>query len=141
MKFTAPRLVWDLEFGHILQAGTVIVSALGIAWWQSAWQADIKRDTDRLITYIPRVEMLERLPPRVEALERYTVKIEALEKSNTIQDERLGSISDSVREIRKGNSDALRDIATANSIVSAKLSTMGEDIATIKAQMPSIKRR
>jgi len=107
-----PRFVWSFDFGQILNIVSLILTVSGALWYQAsthaAAQAEMRRDILNLqanaAMYFPRVE------------------IQA--QSDNVQNERIGNLSDAVRDIRKTNSEIL-----------TQMGGVREDLAGIKGRL------
>lgn len=103
-----PRFVWSFDFGQILQVVSLMIPLGGILWYQSTIQAEMRRDILTLqasaAAYFPRVETQA--------------------QSDNVQNERIGNLSDAVRDIRKTNSEIL-----------TQMGGVREDLAGIKGRL------
>lgn len=71
-----------------------------------------------------RLSLIER--SRAEELGRYVPLINAISNANNVQDERINNLATALIEMRKTNAD-----------ISAKLASISEDLAGIKARLNS----
>lgn len=117
IRESLPVFEWKFNFGHVATA----LALFGTGSWfmsnQTARIDDLARRMrvveDRGIVYVPRIE--------------------ALIQANTLQDERIGNMSDAIRQMRSSASDQIAVQSKVNADILAKLGDIREDLATIKA--------
>lgn len=113
-----PQVRFNWEVNISLLSGALI---FGISFFVMLARAEEQMlagfDADR-----QRLSLIER--SRAEELGRYAPLISAVVNSNNIQDERISNLAVALMEMRKTNSE-----------ISAKLASISEDLAGIKARL------
>lgn len=116
MQVSAPRFDWSFNFGHVLTSLTTAAAVAGFIWWTS----------ERIAGFEYRITAAE-----VRA-QTYIPIVNGLVKSNDVQDERIGNITDALRGIRT-------DIAENNRQARSELQEMGKNVATMREGMAELR--
>ena len=108
MHLQKPRFDWTFNFGHLLQTAGTLVGIGALIWQLAQNQAEMRRDIVSL---------------QAQAT-KYVPMVEAFAQSQSVQDERIGSLSSAVQDIRKTNGELL-----------SQFGAVREDLAGIKARI------
>lgn len=108
MHVAKPRFDTTINYGHILQTVTLVITLIGGIGYISALAAEFRKD-------------LAVIEARAA---RYIPVVDSLAASQSVQDERIGNLSDAVKDIRRTNSEVL-----------TQLGGIREDMASVKARM------
>lgn len=109
MQVQRPRFDPTFNYGHLLQAGMLAAALVSGYAAIVSFQDEVRRD-------LRNVEGWSAV---------YRPAVDGLLRSQVLQDERIGNLADSIREIRKVNSDTLAAIAGIR-----------EELAGIKVRLP-----
>lgn len=112
MHVSAPRFDWSFNFGHVIQSFTTAAAVGGFIWWAS----------DKIASFEYRITAAE------GRAQIYVPIVTGLAKSQDIQDERIGNLSDAMKAIRT-------DIAENNRQMRGELGDMNKNIATMRENM------
>lgn len=107
-----PRFVWSFDFGQILQVFSIMIPLGGGLWYQAATQAAAQAEMRRDILSLQ------------ASAAAYFPRVETQAQSDNVQNERIGNLSDAVRDIRKTNSEIL-----------TQMGGVREDLAGIKGRL------
>lgn len=107
-----PRFIWAFDFGQVMQTLGTIIPIASMVWYMAASNAEMRRDLLALQT----------------SAAIYAPRVDALTKSQDVQDERIGNITDSVRAGQRTSSEILTQIGG-----------LREDMAGLKARFPPIR--
>jgi len=113
MQVTRPRFDPTINYGHILTAVTLALGLGTLIWNQAAFQAATALELDAVS----------------KRAAVYIPRVDSLMQSQQVQDERIGNLSAAVGDIRKTNSEIL-----------SQMGGMREDLAGIKARLPTTVR-
>ena len=120
MQVSAPRFDWSFNFGHVLTSLTTAAAVGGFIWWSSdkiaGFEYRITAGELRAQTYIPIVN--------------------GLMKSQDVQDERIGNISEALKGIRSDIAENNRQARSELVEMNKSLGTMRENMAELRAQRP-----
>lgn len=124
VKDRLPRFDWSFNFGHVmLVAGTL--ASVAATWGSVSYF--FGRLEERLVGFERRLIASEQRG----AL--YAPRVDSLESENKVQNERIGNLADSQRELRK----TLGDLTNAQQNFSTQMLTamgsLGRDVAVLAA--------
>ena len=108
MHVARPRIDTTINYGHILQTATLLVTLVGGIVYISAVATEFRKD-------------LAVIEARAG---KYIPLVDSLAASQSVQDERIGNLSDAVKDIRRTNSKVL-----------TQLGGIREHLASIKARV------
>lgn len=108
-----PRFDPTFNYGHLMQAGMLAFALVSAYAAFVSFRYEVRRDLRDLQAWSS----------------VYRPAVDGLLRSQVVQDERIGNLADSIREIRKVNSDTLAGIAG-----------MREELAGIKVRLPPPQR-
>lgn len=116
MALPQVRFNWEVNIS-LLMGGFVFAISFFVMLGRFEEKTNASFEADRM-----RLTLIER--SRAEELGRYAPLISAMVNSNNVQDERISNLATAIIEMRKANSE-----------ISAKLASISEDLAGIKAQL------
>lgn len=118
MHVTAPRFDWSFNFGHVLTSLSMLSAVGGAVLWTSGKIADfeyrIKAGEIRAQTYIPIVT--------------------GLVKSDDVQNERIGNLSDAIKGIRTDIAENARQYRIELQEINKNTSSLRENMAAMNAR-------
>lgn len=103
-----PRFDPTINYGHILQTVLLVITLGGGIYKYATFESEVRTA----------------LAAAAERAKVYQPLVSELQRSQVVQDERIGNLAESVREIRKTNTDLLQSIGGIR-----------EDMAAIKAKL------
>lgn len=118
MQVSAPRFDWSFNFGHVLTSLTTAAAVGGFIWWAS----------DRIAGFEYRITAAE------TRASLWIPVIQAGQKANDVQDERIGNLSDALKDIRS-------DIADNNQQTRAELGEMNKTLGTMRESMAELRAK
>jgi len=113
-----------VNVGTIIQA-LVLIGSLGtFAWMQAGLQAQYRSDLNVLKS----------------SSDVYVPIINQMVKSDDIQNERIGNLTNAVTEIRKSSQETSLEVRKSQNETNALLGDIREDMATLKAQLNNVRK-
>lgn len=120
MQVSAPRFDWSFNFGHVIQSLTTAAAFGTFIWWAS----------DKLAGFEYRITAAE-----VRA-QTYVPIVNGLVKSQDVQDERIGNLSDAMKAVRTDIAENNRQMRGELGEMNKNLGTMRENMAELRAKSP-----